>query len=104
MKKDFNELYADLDQRELLKIVLDKTIENINLSHKIKIGVNFIRELIDKEITQKKKLSENLDLYKTLNRKKEYESTFSLWNKQTLIIWDLKDILCRMGEDINDEI
>ena len=60
-------------------------------------GVSFIRELIQKETTLKTKLSENLDLYKSTGNMQMYERTFDLWNKQNLVLWDLKDILCRMG-------
>ncbi len=65
-------------------------------------GVDFIKQLILKEEELKLKLSENLDLYKSKNLMSEYDKTFSQWNKSNLVLWDLKDILCRMGEDLND--
>jgi hypothetical protein len=65
-------------------------------------GVDFIKQLILKEEELKLKLSENLDLYKSKNLMPEYDKTFSQWNKSNLVLWDLKDILCRMGEDLND--
>jgi len=65
-------------------------------------GVDFIKQLILKEEELKLKLSENLDLYKSKNLMSEYDKTFSQWNKSNLVLWDLKDILCRVGEDLND--
>lgn len=65
------------------------------------VGVSFIKELIQKETDVKTKLAENLDLYKERNSMQMYERTFDLWNKQNLVLWDLKDILCRMGIDVD---
>ncbi len=65
------------------------------------VGRSFIHELIKKETDLRTKLSENLDLYKEKNNMVEYDKTFSQWNKCNLVLWDLKDILCRMGEDID---
>ncbi len=65
-----------------------------------KIGIDFINELIVKEKIYKKQLSENLNLYKEKLLMNEYDKTFSLWNKTNLVIWDLEDILCRMGEEL----
>tara|TARA_R100001244_G_scaffold44378_1_gene40310 strand:- start:370 stop:705 length:336 start_codon:yes stop_codon:yes gene_type:complete len=65
------------------------------------VGVSFIHELIQKENVLKTKLSENLDLYKDRNNMVEYDKTFSQWNKCNLVLWDLKDILCRMGVDVD---
>jgi hypothetical protein len=64
-------------------------------------GRSFIFELIKKETEYNKQLSKNLDLYKSKNSTIEYDKTFSQWNKSNLVLWDLKDILCRMGEDID---
>ena len=65
------------------------------------VGVSFIHELIQKETALRTKLSENLDLYKRTGNMQMYERTFDLWNKQNLVLWDLKDILCRMGIDVD---
>jgi len=65
------------------------------------VGVSFIHELIQKETALRTKLSENLDLYKSTENMQMYERTFDLWNKQNLVVWDLKDILCRMGVDVD---
>lgn len=65
------------------------------------VGRSFIHELIQKETTLKAKLSENLNLYKSTGNMQMYERTFYLWNKQNLVLWDLKDILCRMGIDVD---
>jgi len=62
---------------------------------------SFIHELIKKETAIKIKLAENLDFYKGRESMQMYERTFDLWNKQNLVLWDLKDILCRMGEDLD---
>lgn len=62
-------------------------------------GVVFIKELIKKETEIKNKLSENLNIYKENGNRQMYERTFDLWNKQNLVLFDLKDILCRMGID-----
>jgi hypothetical protein len=72
--------------------------EQLNLSA---VGRSFIHELIQKENVLKTKLSKNLDLYKDRNNMVEYDKTFSQWNKCNLVLWDLKDILCRMGVDID---
>jgi len=65
------------------------------------VGRSFIHELIQKETVLKNKLSENLDFYKDRNNMIEYDKTFSQWNKCNLVLWDLKDILCRIGEDLD---
>jgi hypothetical protein len=65
------------------------------------VGVSFIKELIEKETTLKTKLAENLDIYKETGNMQMYERTFDLWNKQNLVLWDLKDILCRMGIEVD---
>lgn len=65
------------------------------------VGVSFIKELIQKETDVRTKLSENLDFYKGRESMQMYERTFDLWNKQNLVLWDLKDILCRMGVDVD---
>lgn len=65
------------------------------------VGRSFIHELIKKETDLRTKLGENLDLYKDRNNMVEYDKTFSQWNKCNLVLWDLKDILCRMGEDLD---
>ena len=63
------------------------------------IGCDFIKELINKESSVNKTLMNNLDLYKKINNREEYDKTFSQWNKSNLVLWDLKDILCRMGSE-----
>jgi len=103
-KEYLEELYSDLDANELLSALIDKTLENLELRNECEIysfGKTFIHELIEKETSYKTKLAENLDLYKKLNKMDMYDKTFSLWNKQILVLWDLKDILCRMGEDLD---
>lgn len=65
------------------------------------VGVSFIKELIQKETGVRTKLAENLDFYKGKESMQMYERTFDLWNKQNLVLWDLKDILCRMGIDVD---
>ena len=65
------------------------------------VGRSFIHELIKKETELRTKLGENLDLYKDRDNMVEYDKTFSQWNKCNLVLWDLKDILCRMGEDLD---
>ena len=64
-------------------------------------SLDFIKTLIQKEEVLKLKLSENMDLYKSKNLMIKYDNTFSQWNKSGLVIWDLKDILCRMGVEID---
>ena len=59
----------------------------------------FIISLIDKWSEHKQKLSENLDLYKRIEREKEYDITFSNWNITSIILFDLEDILCRFNPD-----
>lgn len=61
----------------------------------------FIEELLDKEIGYKEQLSNNLKLYESLDDKLNFDKTFSLYNTTNLIIFDLKDILSRLGEDID---
>lgn len=64
------------------------------------VGRNFIHELIDKENTLKSQLVKNMEIYS--DKKDDHNrTTFSMWNKCNLTLWDLKDILCRMGEDID---
>ena len=65
------------------------------------VGRSFIHELIQKETVLKNKLSENLDIYLKAEKMELYDKTFSQWNKCNLVLWDLKDILCRMGEDLD---
>ena len=64
-------------------------------------GIEFIKTLIEKEETLRTKLSENLDLYTEKNLTVDYDKTFSQWSKCNLVIWDLKDILCRMGIEVD---
>ncbi len=71
------------------------------LAQIIDVVVEFIKQLIEKEEELKLKLSENLNLYKSKNLMSEYDKAFSQWNKSNLVLWDLKDILCRMGEDVD---
>lgn len=64
-----------------------------------------INEVLKKLKTKKElknQLVKNLELYKKLKLKTEYEKTFSNWNTNNLIIFDLEDILSRMGYDVDD--
>lgn len=87
------------EQYQKLEIGSEEAFER--LSSLYNNGRVFIHELIDKEEKLRSKLSENLDLYKSIGETNEYDKTFSQWNKSNLVLWDLKDILCRMGEDID---
>lgn len=64
-------------------------------------GRTFIHELIDKENTLKIQLVKNMELYSDKMDEHNYRNSFSMWNKCNLTLWDLEDILCRMGEDID---
>lgn len=86
------------DKLRLLKKANKELTEQLALYG---VGVSFIQELIQKETYLRTKLSENLDLYKSTGNMQMYDRTFDLWNKQNLVLWDLKDILCRMGQDID---
>jgi len=63
-------------------------------------GTKFIHSLIEKEEIHRAQLSKNMDTYKNGSNISDYNNTFSQWNKSNLVLFDLKDILCRMGEDI----
>jgi len=58
--------------------------------------IHFINLLIEKEEVLQQALSDNLVLYEKIGLWDEYNNTFGQWNKSSLVIWDLKDILCRM--------
>jgi len=88
------------DQHQKLEISSEEAFDRVLCLYNV--GRNFILELIKKEEAHKAKLSENLDLYKSKNLMNEYDKTFSQWNKCILVLWDLKDILYRMGEDFID--
>jgi len=87
------------DEHQRLEIGSEEALDQVLFLYNV--GSSFIHELIKKEETLKTKLSENLDLYKSMNLMNDYEKTFSQWNKCNLVLWDLKDILCRMGEDLD---
>jgi len=72
-----------------------------NVLYLYNVGCSFIESLIEKENTYNTKLMENLDLYKSKSLMIDYDKTFSQWNKSNLVLWDLKDILCRMGKDVD---
>jgi hypothetical protein len=87
------------DQHQRLEIGSEEALERVLYLYNV--GRSFIHELIKKEETLKAKLSKNMDLYKSKNLMNDYDKTFSQWNKCNLVLWDLKDILCRMGEDLD---
>jgi hypothetical protein len=87
------------DEHQRLEIGSEEALDRVLFLYNV--GRSFIHELIQKETELRTKLSENLDLYKTKNLMVEYDKTFSQWNKCNLVLWDLKDILCRMGEDLD---
>lgn len=87
------------DQHQKLEIGSEEALDRVLFLYNV--GRSFIHELIQKETELKTKLSENLDLYKSKNDMLNYDKTFSQWNKSNLVLWDLKDILCRMGEDLD---
>lgn len=108
MKRPIKEDYLTTNQIEYSSM-LNKYYEDLetyvdNIEEQLRlcgVGISFIHELIQKETDLRTKLSENLDLYKERNSMIDYDKTFSQWNKCNLVLWDLKDILCRMGEDID---
>ena len=63
--------------------------------------ITFVYSLIKKEEEVKAKLQENLDLYKSLNLMNDFDKTFSQWNNCIIVLFNLKDILCRLGEDVD---
>lgn len=87
------------DEHQRLEIGSEEALYRVLFLYNV--GRSFIYELIQKETELRTKLSENLDLYKRKNLMVEYDKTFSQWNKCNLVLWDLKDILCRMGEDLD---
>ncbi len=87
------------DEHQRLEIGSEEALDRVLFLYNV--GRSFIHELIQKETELRTKLSENLDLYKSKNLMVEYDKTFSQWNKCNLVLWDLKDILCRMGEDLD---
>ena len=103
---DYKQRAIDL-ANDNIKVITDNAslnIENKALKEQLflfGVGRSFIHELIKKETAIKIKLAENLDFYKGGESMQMYERTFDLWNKQNLVLWDLKDILCRMGEDLD---
>jgi len=94
-----SEIYKIIDQHQKLEISSEEALDRVLFLYNV--GCSFIHELIQKETELKTKLSENLDLYKSKNDMLNYDKTFSQWNKSNLVLWDLKDILCRMGEDLD---
>jgi len=87
------------EQHQRLEIGSEEALDRVLFLYNV--GRSFIHELIQKETELKTKLSENLDLYKSKNDMLNYDKTFSQWNKSNLVLWDLKDILCRMGENLD---
>ncbi len=67
------------------------------LEEVLSIGVTQIKTLIEKYKERKVILSKNLEIYRKNKNVEHYESTFHAWNDTILFIWDLEDILCRMG-------
>lgn len=51
------------------------------------------------DVAKYKQLSKNMTIYKDLNKISDYDNIFSKWNKSNLILWNYKDILCRLGMD-----
>jgi hypothetical protein len=99
IKERMKEIKRIKDQLE--KIEINEKVSLDQILYLYNNGVNFIHELIKKEEILKSKLSENLDLYKKKNLMNGYDKTFSQWNKCNLVLWDLKDILSRMGGDLD---
>ena len=83
----------------LLKLTeYSKLLDNVFMIDYIK---HFILTLIKEEELMQSKLSENLNIYHKLGKMELYDKTFSQWNKGILVLWNYKDILCRMGEDMD---
>ena len=106
IKIDYKERALDLANDNIKLMDKNSTLhsENEELKQQLilySVGRSFIHELIQKETAIRTKLAENLDFYKGRESMQMYERTFDLWNKQNLVLWDLKDILCRMGEDLD---
>ncbi len=95
-----SEIDRIISEHQVLKMDSDEALDRVLVL--CITGRSFIHELIRKETELKTKLSENLDLYKSKNLMADYDKTFSQWNKCNLVLWDLKDILCRMGEGLED--
>lgn len=88
-----------VNEHQRLEISSEEALDRVLFLYNV--GRSFIHELIQKETDLRNQLSKNLDLYKSKNLMVEYDSTFRQWNKCNLVLWDLKDILCRMGEDLD---
>lgn len=88
-----------VNEHQRLEISSEEALDRLLFLYNV--GRSFIHELIQKETDLRNQLSKNLDLYKSKNLMVEYDSTFRQWNKCNLVLWDLKDILCRMGEDLD---
>lgn len=94
--------YAEMPPKVDVRVIAEDNYQELKQAFDLyNVGRSFINGLIQKETILKTKLSENLDLYKDRNNMVEYDKTFSQWNKCNLVLWDLKDILCRMGEDLD---
>jgi hypothetical protein len=94
--------YVEMPPKVDVRVIAEDNYQELKQAFDLyNVGRSFIEELIDKENTLKNKLSENLTLYLKLEKMELYDQTFSQWNKCNLVLWDLKDILCRMGKDID---
>lgn len=87
IKQDLNN--NEIDYKQAFELILDF----------YNTGCDFIEKLIENESKLNKQLMKNLDLYKDLNQMDLYDQTFSQWNKSNLVLFDLKDILCRIGKN-----
>lgn len=78
-----------------------QTIEN--LSSLVENTKTFVKQLIEEENKTLKQIKKNLDLYQTPETKntKEFDKMFLMMSKSHVVLWNLKDILCRLGEDVD---
>ena len=103
------ELYRIIEQKERHINSLEAQnknliVDKIDLQEQLalcSVGCSFLKDLISKETLLQTQLSKNLDLYREKGNLVEFDKTFSQWNKCNLVLWDLKDALCRMGIDID---
>lgn len=77
-----------------------QTIEN--LSFLLNNTKTFVKQLIEEENKTLAQIKKNLDLYQTPETKntKEFDKMFLMMSKSNVVLWNLKDILCRLGEDV----
>jgi len=78
-----------------------QTIEN--LSSVLNDTKTFVKKLIEEENKTLTQIKKNLDLYQTPETKntKEFDKMFLMMSKSHVVLWNLKDILCRLGEDVD---